>query len=507
MMGQFVKYTCIIQIIFNFILSQNYVPSNKFTIPKNRILREIFYFSKNYEFANPEFFRSKSKEKFNISLNFDYAFNSGHSNIDNTSNFFAAGKFNIMRSFRFEYSNTWLNLELEPYTISREDVFNGYSSHNSFMYLNNNTNPSFKYEANELGLKNSRILLHHKGLGISYGKVNHWWGEGIHSSLSLTSNSPSQETYSVGTFKDIAIGNLKIYTNFILMPFKNYNREQIYYSGMRMKISIHSEPIISLGINRSYMSGDLSNLNNLSSLNNSWSAMDAFKLLFEPLFGQDKKNLEYVIPNTPGFDIWDEIISANLKLIFPKDNVEFYLEFSSDDSRANITDLFAHWDHTLGYLIGFKKFFLSNRKTYLLGFEYLSTKPSNTFKDSFYRGDGNEINYFTRYSFNHFTYNGRFMGPHSGSSSDDLLFLLGFNNEKLTTIFYFNIERHGLKSFDNPQYKRESYLLLNYHINKQNNFSVNFEFEKIENFGFEKDHISRSNLIWFGYSHYFNWQQ
>ena len=42
--------------------------------------------------------------------------------------------------------------------------------------------------------------------------------------------------------------------------------------------------------------------------------------------------------------------------IFPK-KINLYTEIASDDNRANFTDLRAHWDHTLGYLVGLNKIY------------------------------------------------------------------------------------------------------------------------------------------------------
>ena len=33
----------------------------------------------------------------------------------------------------------------------------------------------------------------------------------------------------------------------------------------------------------------------------------------------------------------------------------------TDDSRANYTDLRAHWDHNIGYVIGFRKYEIFNK--------------------------------------------------------------------------------------------------------------------------------------------------
>ena len=82
------------------------------------------------------------------------------------------------------------------------------------MNSNNNTNSNGKLVFNPTGLKQSQIILHYKGLGIGYGNMNHWWGEGFHSSIALTSNSPSQKTFSLGTFRNVKLGKLLLYSKF-----------------------------------------------------------------------------------------------------------------------------------------------------------------------------------------------------------------------------------------------------------------------------------------------------
>jgi len=490
-----IKYICIIQIIFSFIFSQNIIQPNSLLFPKNKLTNELRFFNNDQS--------SIRTNNFLLSFHVNIALNSGHSNIDNNAEFFSAGKFNYMRSFRLEYSNNWLFIELEPYSLLRNNIFNGFKVNNSFQFVNNNTNGNGKLISNPSGLKQSQIIIHYKGLGIGYGNINHWWGNGFHSSISLTSNSPSQETFSLGTFNNIKIGNLLFYSKIIIRPFKNYDNDQIYFSGLRFNLSYVSNPIISIGFNRFYMSGNFDNLNQLSSLTDPWGFNDALSLVFEPIFGENKRKLDYTIPNTPGFDIWDETLSGNIKLVFPNDNLEFYLELVSDDNRANLTDLTSHWDHTLGYTIGIKKFSKLNSNPIFFGIEYLSTKPSNTFKPDFYRGDGYEINYFTRVMYNHFTYNTRFMGPHSGSSSDDLIFLLGYGHKNSIIFLSYNIERHGLKSWSFPEYKKEISILFDYELDTQNKIFLNIEREKIINYGFEAHNISISNMVWLGYSHYF----
>ena len=118
-----------------------------------------------------------------------------------------------------------------------------------------------------------------------------------------------------------------------------------------------------------------------------WSIKDAAQLIFEPLFGQSKSGLPYTNINTPGYDRWDQVLTGFIDLTFNRSLLKLYIEVSSDDNRANFTDLKAHWDHTLGYMLGFRKYFLIGNNKIIIASEYLSTKISNTLKFLFKPSD------------------------------------------------------------------------------------------------------------------------
>ena len=64
-----------------------------------------------------------------------------------------------------------------------------------------------------------------------------------------------------------------------------------------------------------------------------------------------------------------------VNVYFPQPKAHFYFELGTDDSRANITDLKAHWDHAIGYILGFKKYGIMGNKSLFIGLEVISTKP------------------------------------------------------------------------------------------------------------------------------------
>ena len=127
-----------------------------------------------------------------MSYSFHKIFNSGHPNIDNQNVIFSTGKEFQHISSKFILSYKWIYLQIEPYQNKTNNIyFINFDSLNRnlddpyFATFKNNNNFSYQSKSSS-GLKNSFILLHYKGLGLAYGNMNHWWGPGFHSAISLS---------------------------------------------------------------------------------------------------------------------------------------------------------------------------------------------------------------------------------------------------------------------------------------------------------------------------------
>ena len=458
-------------------------------------------------------YREKLGKKFGrISFSQNIIFNSGHSNIDNLDILFSGGKKTNFTSANISLGGKFFYLRLEPYrkTTNGEFLKNNLISHEdlkdpyfSTFQKNNNYSQS---PGESFGLRNSFILLHFNGLGIGYGNMNHWWGPGFHSALTLSTNAPSIKTYSLGTFKDISFGPISFGLKVVSMPYTNSRKNNIFLSGIKSHITYVSNPIVTVGFHRTFLSGDFgSNITGTNQIRR-WTIKDATKLVIEPLFGQNKAGISYTQPNTPGFDAWDQLLSGYIKIKFPKDGIEFYADVASDDNRGNFTDLRAHWDHTLGYQLGLKKISNIGKDKFVTGVEYLSTKVSNTFNQKFYRGNPNAVNFYAKTIYDYFTNSGRRMGAHSGSSSDDMIFAIGFINNLRSIFISYNKERHGIKTMEYPEIKSEFIFSYNYNILPNHTLSISIELEGINNFGYILNNYSESKLFWIGYNYYTNFK-
>ena len=69
-------------------------------------------------------YKDNIESRYNITFNINTISNSGHPNLDNNAELYVTGSSAWLISARFEYSKSWLSLELEPYTISQNGIFN-----------------------------------------------------------------------------------------------------------------------------------------------------------------------------------------------------------------------------------------------------------------------------------------------------------------------------------------------------------------------------------------------
>ena len=86
------------------------------------------------------------------------------------------------------------------------------------------------------------------------------------------------------------------------------------------------------------------------------------------------------------------------------------------------------------------------------------------------------------------------MGTHSGTSSDDLIFVIGYQQPNQAIIVTYNKERHGIKSMINTELKTEKSISFYRNLSRNNTFFVSIEKEIIDNFGFIEKSTSVSNL-------------
>ena len=445
---------------------------NNYSNPLKRIINEQKYLLNNSSLIHPTIDLSPFT---GFQFSTTTFFNSGYTNIDNNGAIIAYPKFTSYSLFSYEVLSRYFYLKFSPIARISSKQSRATKPLENFDFLNGKKNPII----NNLKLNQSTLALHYKGLALGVSNENMWFGPGFHSSLSLSNNSEGFKHYFVGTLNQKKISNLGLNFRYFLSERLNYDNSIFYHTALAASLTIYKEPIITLGFSRVYLSGGFDEI--------SWTKNDAAKIVFEPLFGENKTDLDYVgnYENEPEYwDPWDQLLTGFINFNFPQSNLDLYLEFGTDDSRSNFSDLKAHWNHASGYIFGIKKRFFLNKKSIFLGLEFMSnSNTTNTLNPSFFRGSWNVPNFYNRDTYLFSSYQGRRWAAHSGSDSDDKIVMLGIFDKNYFAILSYNLERHGINSMEYPELKHEVVLRLSREF-EQFTFSVYLESEKTTNYNF-----------------------
>ena len=447
---------------------------------------------------------------YNLSYNAWYYYNDNAPNLENTSNRWVAKGNNFYNSFHYDYfpkfnlpflKNNQIYLSLEPYFYASENL-PFISQHNLDLFQNLNDGLAHsKRPYISQGLRESQLILVNNDFGIGYSNTNMWWGPSIHNSLHMTNNTSGFNYLFIGTTSEKRISNLGYDIKYIFSKLDKteYNP---YFTGLSTSFTYHSNPIITIGLLRSFLSGGTKTMDNVS-------MVDAMLLPFEAFF---KTKLAQDAPDNNPDDDADQTASFFMSILFPDSKFKLYLEYGWNDHRWDLADFFQHFDHTGASIIGFRKYGLFDNENIISGFEY-----TNLVSPDYTRGG---TSWYNRYIFDFHTYDGRRFAAHSGFDSDDLLVYFGYYSNLKSLIISLNYERHGVNHSINisenedlfnqfyvPEYKLE------FKIDARKVFDfgeifILYEFEFYDNLGFPLQQANprfpsesrKSNVFGIGFS-------
>ena len=371
-------------------------------------------------------------------------------NFDNVGNKFSLRGKNSYYGISYQYFGKNIILLLEPYIINKENKSMPLFPRGGRYQFTNEMSNQYKGAYRSSGFRESLFLLHYNYVGFGISNLNQWLGPGVHNTLTMTNNTMGFNHYFIGTFQEKLINDfIGIDTRYTFSKL-NENNGGVYYSSLALSLTFHNQIVWRTGLIRDFLSGGIA-----TDENETISAQDAMALVFGPLFADSKRKLKYT--SEWGFEPWDQLLTGFIEII-PNKDTHIYLEVGTGDHRKNLTDLFAHWDHNLAYVIGFKKYLqlpFYKSSTYLIGIEYTTlTGNSNTKK---FRGSGP---WYDNWWYDYSSFEGRRWAAHSGSDSDDLIFYFGINQNDSSLIIFYSEERKGLYLEAYPEIKKE--LLLRY---------------------------------------------
>ena len=459
-------------------------------------------------------------------------FNDNAPNLENTSDRWIGKGMSFFQGLHVAYTNKFLSLSLEPYYFinqnkdyaeSWKDYFISIpdsikNKYNYFRYdqpfreekfskLNDNR-PYENEPYRKTGIREAQIYLHYNGLGVGYSNANMWWGSGYHSSLNMTNNTTGFPHLMIGTIKEQRYKDFGITLRYIFADSLKYNAAKPFYTAVTSSITYYSEPIISLGFSRTYLTGG----NRTKEI---ITRKEAMLIPFEPLYLEDKQT----DPDDPlsSVDIWDQTLVGYFSAVFSKVGLVVFAEYGRNDHAWDKEDFIRQPDHTGASVIGLRKYGFFNNPYLIGGFEYTNISKTK------YWNERQSADWYDRRNFDYWSYNGRHWGAHSGPDSDDFYLYFGYMSDKLSVIPSFNYERHGVISNKIPErdysYVDEwlkiggnhdfwSEIKIEYRLDlryKYNGFLFNlyYEREKIHNDQFRgwADQVfkkRKSNVFWLG---------
>ena len=424
----------------------------------------------------------------------EFFINDNGPNLENMGNRWIGKGASYFSGLNISYFNNFISFTIEPYYFFNQNLFvkniNREVHHKSdigvFTVLNDN-----RYFTNQpyvsYGFRESQLFFHYKEFGFGISNANMWWGPSIHTSLTMSNNTTGFPYLMIGTLNEKQIFNMDINVRYIFAQL-NKVLGNPYYTALVGTARFYTQPIITLGLSRNYLSGGLPT-------DRLFTIWDAALLPFESLF-IDKKIKDYP-SEWEAHDPWDETMAGFVSLHFPNSGLQLFIELGTDDHRQNWMDLRSQPDHNSASIIGLRKYGLFNNKFLLGGFEYANIKRAYSY---IFRGN---FHYWNSYFYDYSSYDGRRWAAHSGSDSDDFYLFIGYNNSGWTFIPGFNYERHGITSGNPPEIKIEFRLDVGF-IYKNYRINIYYEKELLNNTGFVPDKVRMSNVFWFGIEKYLN---
>ena len=467
------------------LLAQNYSSADPYYLLKNEKKQFSQYAQKPELDSIPKYFHTQvirpfytpiENKPFSIRLRNEQYYNENAPNQENMDIKYIGAGNGWYTGYNISFYSNFLAFTVEPYLLRNENKdFEPIERSRPFTHLND-VRIHDKEGYIDSGFREAMIYLHYKGFGVGYGSNNMWWGPGLHSSLTMSNNTIGFPHYSLGTLHDIRIKKWGINTKAILGYLnEETGNDAIYFSALYGIFSYYSNPVISLGLTRQFISGGVE-LDGYT-----WGPEKALELLYDDLFRQDIQGTKPYLTGS-GVDPWDQFLIGYISMSFPASGLLLFLEYGTHDHRFSYGDLITEPDHATGSIIGFRKYGMFENPNLFFVFEY-----ANLIRGRYHIHRGS-ANWYEKSHYDDLSYLGRRWAAHSGSDSDDFLLMFGLLNDRFVFLPGFNYERHGMINFRVPEVKMEFRLDARYKY-KDVWFNLYYEYQHEQHLGFPKDNV------------------
>ncbi|MEE8341449.1 MAG: hypothetical protein V3R52_05075, partial [Candidatus Neomarinimicrobiota bacterium] len=297
----------------------------------------------------------------------------------------------------------------------------------------------------------------------------------------------------IGTIEEKRYKKWGFTGRYIFSKFDKKSKYEPYYTAAVLGVSYYSEPTISIGIIREALTGGT----HPQALRDSVRWQDAALSIFKGILIPDDKE-EY----RANWSADDHAGTGFISVLFKKSKLNVFFEIGRTDLSSNLWALLVYPDHATATNVGFRKYGLFGNEKLFFGCEYFQNHNSRS-SHRIQSGD-----WYEREQYDYSSYNGRRWVAHSGSDSDDLLFMFGWIDDNLAIFPSFNYERHGVRYLADgslnypdlnhtlPETKIEFRLDVRY---KYKAYKLNLFYERDITLNLEfNDKTRKGSVIWFG---------
>lgn len=315
-----IKKIIVATFFINIIYTQVYIPADPFNI---LLIEKKIMESRNYPgslMIRPLFLYDKDlQNKLFINYRSELFFNTNAPNLENTSNKWIGRGFSIFNSFNISYRGKYFAGSAEPFHF-----FNQNRSYEVpiriplLSGLNDNlAHSNSPYQS--VGVRETQLYVHYKGIGGGYSNANMWWGPGVHSSLMMTNNTTGFGHFMLGTLEEKRYKNWGFNGRYIFSKFDNKSLYEPFYTAIMFGITHYSNPIVTIGLSKAAQTGGTS----LGA--DTLSVVQAMLAIFQGVTAGDPSTYR------ERHSLDDHTIAGYIETIFPKSKLKVFLEVGRND--------------------------------------------------------------------------------------------------------------------------------------------------------------------------------
>ncbi|MBU0529425.1 hypothetical protein KKF86_06685, partial [bacterium] len=285
----------------------------------------------------PSFYNNYNDSSiYNLKIRSEIFYNTNAPNLENMSDRWIGKGSGVFNAFNFSFRTNYVMGSIEPYYfIDQNANYDEPLRIPLLSQLNDNKSHHEESPFQSIGIRESQFYLHYKGVGAGISNANMWWGPGIHSSLVMSNNTSGFTHILLGTLEEKRYKNWGVIGRYIFSKFDDRNKYEPYFTSVILGLTYYSDPIVSIGITKSALTGGT------SPQADSVGWVDAALAFLNGFTWGDPKTYR----ERWSYD--DHLISTYISTYFPKSQLTIFLEVGRNDITTDFTNFILTPDHSI----------------------------------------------------------------------------------------------------------------------------------------------------------------